>query len=180
MVVGCTRELNVLYVEIQDPLGGLVIGIGGQGYLVRGIDHWLTRLFFIIEFPLRYVMASWWTEFSCHNSKYETFSILETAVSLLFNCTNWLTLSGGVWSISKLPTLYGNKQNYFVLNRGLNFVLYGLQGFMIVDPVPYGSRNMTDQHRDMRMDVDNMSYEVIMLVLIFHNLLHNCYQMHAL
>lgn len=33
---------------------------------------------------------------------------------------------------------------------------------MIVDrPSMYGSRNMFDQHRDMRMDIDNMSYEVI-------------------
>lgn len=24
----------------------------------------------------------------------------------------------------------------------------------------YGSRNISDQHRDMRLDVDNMSYEV--------------------
>ena len=24
----------------------------------------------------------------------------------------------------------------------------------------YGSRNMIDQHRDMRLDVDNMTYEV--------------------
>lgn len=31
----------------------------------------------------------------------------------------------------------------------------------------YGSRNMLDQHRDMRMDVDNMSYEVIINLLLF-------------
>lgn len=36
------------------------------------------------------------------------------------------------------------------------------QGFMIVDrSALYGSRNTVDQHRDMRLDVDNMSYEVI-------------------
>lgn len=45
---------------------------------------------------------------------------------------------------------------------------------MAVDRVPlYGSRNMMDQHRDMRMDVDNMSYEVIMFALILNNLLTN-------
>lgn len=31
----------------------------------------------------------------------------------------------------------------------------------------YGSRNMLDQHRDMRMDVDNMSYEVIINLPLF-------------
>ena len=34
---------------------------------------------------------------------------------------------------------------------------------MIVDRTSlYGSRNIFDQHRDMRMDIDNMSYEVIL------------------
>lgn len=33
---------------------------------------------------------------------------------------------------------------------------------MVVDRSAfYGSRNMFDQHRDMRLDIDNMSYEVI-------------------
>lgn len=33
---------------------------------------------------------------------------------------------------------------------------------MIVDrSAVYGSRNILDQHRDMRLDVDNMSYEVV-------------------
>ena len=42
-----------------------------------------------------------------------------------------------------------------------------LQGFMIVDrSALYGSRNMLDQHRDMRLDIDNMSYEVIYWVLV--------------
>lgn len=33
---------------------------------------------------------------------------------------------------------------------------------MVVDRQPhyYGSRNMLDHHRDMRLDIDNMSYEV--------------------
>ena len=31
---------------------------------------------------------------------------------------------------------------------------------MIIDRSLYGSRNFLDQHRDMRLDVDNMSYEV--------------------
>lgn len=36
---------------------------------------------------------------------------------------------------------------------------------MIVDRASlYGSRNMLDQHRDMRMDIDSMSYEVIVIV----------------
>nr|CAA70734.1 RING-finger protein [Lotus japonicus]CAA85321.1 protein containing C-terminal RING-finger [Lotus japonicus] len=35
--------------------------------------------------------------------------------------------------------------------------------FMIVDRASmYGSRNMLDQHRDMRMDIDNMSYEELL------------------
>lgn len=42
-----------------------------------------------------------------------------------------------------------------------------LQGFMIVDrSALYGSRNMFDQHREMRLDIDNMSYEVIYRVLV--------------
>lgn len=41
-------------------------------------------------------------------------------------------------------------------------VILSFQGFMIVDrSALYGSRNMVDQHREMRLDVDNMSYEVI-------------------
>ena len=31
---------------------------------------------------------------------------------------------------------------------------------MVIDHSLYGSRNFSDQHRDMRLDVDNMSYEV--------------------
>ncbi|MCI22846.1 DNA binding zinc finger protein (Pspzf), partial [Trifolium medium] len=35
-----------------------------------------------------------------------------------------------------------------------------LFGFMIVERASlYGSRNMLDQHRDMRLDIDSMSYE---------------------
>lgn len=30
----------------------------------------------------------------------------------------------------------------------------------------YGSRNMLDQHRDMRLDIDNMSYEVVYLSMV--------------
>ncbi|KAL3839642.1 hypothetical protein ACJIZ3_024233 [Penstemon smallii] len=37
------------------------------------------------------------------------------------------------------------------------------EGLMIVDhPAFYGSRNLFDQHRDMRLDVDNMSYEELL------------------
>ncbi|KAK4583300.1 hypothetical protein RGQ29_026191 [Quercus rubra] len=37
------------------------------------------------------------------------------------------------------------------------------EGFMIVDrSALYGSRNMLDQHRDMRLDIDNMSYEELL------------------
>jgi hypothetical protein len=43
--------------------------------------------------------------------------------------------------------------------------MIALQGFMIVDrSAMYGSRNMFDQHRDMRLDIDNMGYEVINIV----------------
>ena len=49
------------------------------------------------------------------------------------------------------------------------FVFFvGFQGFMVVERASvYGSRNMLDQHRDMRMDVDNMSYEVFINLLVF-------------
>ncbi|KAF7804473.1 putative E3 ubiquitin-protein ligase RHG1A isoform X1 [Senna tora] len=44
-----------------------------------------------------------------------------------------------------------------------NLLLFSLQGFMIVDrSLPYGSRPMVDQHRDMRMDIDNLSYEELL------------------
>ncbi|KAI4300257.1 hypothetical protein L6164_033654 [Bauhinia variegata] len=40
---------------------------------------------------------------------------------------------------------------------------FSSEGFMIVDRTSfYGSRNMFDQHRDMRMDIDNMSYEELL------------------
>lgn len=41
-----------------------------------------------------------------------------------------------------------------------------LQGFMIADrPAFYGSRSMPDHHRDLRLDIDNMSYEVRLIIL---------------
>ncbi|XP_054800814.1 probable E3 ubiquitin-protein ligase ZFP1 isoform X2 [Prosopis cineraria] len=40
---------------------------------------------------------------------------------------------------------------------------FSSEGFVIVDRgLPYGSRSMVDQHRDMRMDIDNMSYEELL------------------
>ncbi|CAO2824255.1 unnamed protein product [Amaranthus hypochondriacus] len=36
------------------------------------------------------------------------------------------------------------------------------EGLMIIDRSLYGSRNFLDQHRDMRLDVDNMSYEELL------------------
>ncbi|KAF8110592.1 hypothetical protein N665_0081s0025 [Sinapis alba] len=37
---------------------------------------------------------------------------------------------------------------------------FSSQGFMVVDHQPhYGSRNMHDHHRDMRLDIDDMTYE---------------------
>ncbi|KAK7396556.1 hypothetical protein VNO78_17644 [Psophocarpus tetragonolobus] len=37
------------------------------------------------------------------------------------------------------------------------------EGFMVVErEAVYGSRNMLDQHREMRMDIDNMSYEELL------------------
>ncbi|PQQ21071.1 uncharacterized protein Pyn_20982 [Prunus yedoensis var. nudiflora] len=40
---------------------------------------------------------------------------------------------------------------------------FSSEGFMIVDrPALYGSRNMFDNHRDMRLDIDNMSYEELL------------------
>lgn len=38
---------------------------------------------------------------------------------------------------------------------------------MVVDRSAfYGSRNLFDQHRDMRLDIDNKSYEVIIVILL--------------
>lgn len=43
---------------------------------------------------------------------------------------------------------------------------------MVVDRSAwYGSRNMFDQHRDMMLDIDNMSYEVTDAVSFSFNLL---------
>ncbi|XP_022767371.1 uncharacterized protein LOC111311857 [Durio zibethinus] len=40
---------------------------------------------------------------------------------------------------------------------------FSSEGFMIVDrSAYYGSRNMFDQHRDMRLDTDNMTYEELL------------------
>ncbi|XP_021668876.2 uncharacterized protein LOC110656435 isoform X2 [Hevea brasiliensis] len=40
---------------------------------------------------------------------------------------------------------------------------FSSEGFMVVDRSAfYGSRNMFDQHRDMRLDIDNMSYEELL------------------
>ncbi|CAO2839541.1 unnamed protein product [Amaranthus hypochondriacus] len=36
------------------------------------------------------------------------------------------------------------------------------EGLMVIDHSLYGSRNFSDQHRDMRLDVDNMSYEELL------------------
>ena len=42
-----------------------------------------------------------------------------------------------------------------------DFYFASLQALMMLDqPYLYGSRNLSDQHRDMRLDVDGMSYEV--------------------
>lgn len=43
----------------------------------------------------------------------------------------------------------------------ISFICVYLQSFMVMDrSTLYGSRSMFDQHRDMRLDVDNMTYEV--------------------
>ncbi|XP_020883317.1 probable E3 ubiquitin-protein ligase RHG1A isoform X1 [Arabidopsis lyrata subsp. lyrata] len=41
---------------------------------------------------------------------------------------------------------------------------FSSEGFMVVDRQPhyYESRNMLDHHRDMRLDIDNMSYEELL------------------
>ncbi|KAG8648525.1 hypothetical protein MANES_08G004902v8 [Manihot esculenta] len=40
---------------------------------------------------------------------------------------------------------------------------FSSEGFMVVDRSAfYGSRNLFDQHRDMRLDIDNMSYEELL------------------
>ncbi|KAK7285079.1 hypothetical protein RJT34_19837 [Clitoria ternatea] len=40
---------------------------------------------------------------------------------------------------------------------------FSSEGFMVVERASlYASRNMLDQHRDMRMDIDNMSYEELL------------------
>jgi E3 ubiquitin-protein ligase RNF38/44 len=40
----------------------------------------------------------------------------------------------------------------------------------------YGSRNMLDQHRDMRLDVDSMSYEVITITVSCVKIIVNYFQ----
>lgn len=42
------------------------------------------------------------------------------------------------------------------------FIIMNLQALLMGDGSNiYGSRNLFDQYRDMRLDIDNMSYEVI-------------------
>ena len=62
---------------------------------------------------------------------------------------------------------YVQRKPCSVLKTGEPIVVHlPLQGFMAVDrPVFHGSRNMLDHHRDMRLDIDNMSYEVTSIFL---------------
>lgn len=47
----------------------------------------------------------------------------------------------------------------YIINFSIFFIL--LQGFMVVDhQLQHGSRHMLDHDRDMRLDIDDMSYEV--------------------
>lgn len=57
-----------------------------------------------------------------------------------------------------------SNERYRVLSDETGFHdRFSSEGFMIVDrPAVYGSRNILDQHRDMRLDVDNMSYEELL------------------
>ncbi|KAK7279365.1 hypothetical protein RJT34_24415 [Clitoria ternatea] len=60
---------------------------------------------------------------------------------------------------SRMP---GDRYQSLVDEVGLND-RFSSEGFMIVGRTSlYGSRNMPDQHRDMRMDIDNMSYEELL------------------
>lgn len=46
--------------------------------------------------------------------------------------------------------------------------MYVFQGLTVVGhPAVYGSRTLFDQHRDMRLDIDNMSYEVSLILLVY-------------
>lgn len=42
------------------------------------------------------------------------------------------------------------------------FIFYFPQDYMMFDPFVNGIGELHDRHRDMRLDVDNMSYEVNM------------------
>lgn len=77
--------------------------------------------------------------------------------------TTILQIYGVSISINKYSSM-------FIIVTQIRTFLFNLQGFMIVDRSPlYGSRGMLDQHRDMRLDIDNMTYEVI---ITFQCLLH--------
>ncbi|KAL9239304.1 hypothetical protein vseg_013640 [Gypsophila vaccaria] len=56
------------------------------------------------------------------------------------------------------PRLSSERYGLFPENTSTNDRLTP-EGLMIVDRSFYGSRNMLDDHRGMRMDIDNMSYE---------------------
>lgn len=49
------------------------------------------------------------------------------------------------------------------------FSMASFQGIVVMDHSSYyGSRSTMDQHRDMRLDIDNMSYEVHEIFLCLH------------
>ncbi|KAK9755653.1 hypothetical protein RND81_01G041200 [Saponaria officinalis] len=56
------------------------------------------------------------------------------------------------------PRLSSERYGLFPENTSANDRLTP-EGLMIVDRSIYGSRNMLDHHRDMRLDIDHMSYE---------------------
>lgn len=57
--------------------------------------------------------------------------------------------------------------SHFFFNNLLRPSASLYQDIMILDPsMFFGVADMHDRHRDMRLDVDNMSYEVILVAAI--------------
>lgn len=147
---------------------------------MRDIAHFLMNQVYMSDFLLRYALFG--EEFcifaTCESShsnwKYSiSFFVI---IGKLVNHLNNHPLPHRTQTQTTILQIYGvsisiNKySSMFIIVTQIRTFLFNLQGFMIVDRSPlYGSRGMLDQHRDMRLDIDNMTYEVI---ITFQCLLH--------
>lgn len=82
-----------------------------------------------------------------------------------FSSRHHLPLSAATWRNSERhgrPRMTSDRYRSLHGDPAFN-ERFSSEGFMIVDrSAAYGSRTIFDQHRDMRLDIDNMSYEELL------------------